>query len=62
MSEIADEIYNSGVQRGIERTKAELSCSWVKKGMSTENIAQLLNVDVTLVQKWIAEASLVPVG
>ena len=62
MSEIADEIYNSGVQRGIERTKAELSCSWVKKGMSTENIAQLLNVDVTQVQKWIAEASLVPVG
>ena len=66
MSEIADEIYNSGIKRGVEKGKREMAkemvYSLLEEGMPVEKISRLVKVDISQVQKWIAEASLVPVG
>ena len=40
----------------------EMVYSLLEEGMPVEKISRLVKVDISQVQQWIAEASLVPVG
>lgn len=59
MCEIADKIYREGIEQGIEQGKLEsqkeTAMNLAQMGMPEEQIARALNLDLELVQKWLAD-------
>lgn len=54
-----DEIYNEGIERGLEKGKMEMKqetvLSMANLGMSVEQIAAVVKESIGMVQKWISE-------
>ena len=65
MCEVSEKIYQEGIERGIERGMArgiakgklekekEIARSLSKTGMPLEKIAEVLKVNVQMVQEWL---------
>ena len=58
-----DEIYNEGIERGLEKGKMEMKqetvLSMFNLGMPVEQIAAVVKESVGMVQKWISESKAV---
>lgn len=54
-----DEIYNEGIERGLEKGKMEMKqetvLSMANLGMPVEQIAAVVKESIGMVQKWISE-------
>ncbi|MCC2254666.1 hypothetical protein LKD70_09575 [Ruminococcus sp. CLA-AA-H200] len=53
MCEALEELYEDGIERGIEQEKKRTALSLKKMGMSEEQIAQAVDRDISIVKGWL---------